>query len=256
MRQPAPDRRRRSSVEELRVGVGGGLDVAELEARVADDRQRIELGGVGRERRLRLREGAAEVVKGKEDRRAQGVARPEDRVGRHGAFGCLEGALVVAEVTGDPGALQVEAAESGRRDVVALVRRQARRPQPDLVVERGQERLAARGESRRRLGHGVVVCRHRCRWRRRAALRTERDRQVRDRRRSPRWLRRTRAGRMRGRWSVGSERGHRIVPRDRPAGGPEATRRYRSVSAGCRGTGMTTGSRRAARRSRSGFRPG
>ena len=56
MRQPAPDRRRRSSVlvvdwslvwsvKELRVGVGGGRDVTELEARVADDRQRIELGG-------------------------------------------------------------------------------------------------------------------------------------------------------------------------------------------------------------------
>ena len=59
MRQPAPDRRRRSGVEELRVGVGRGRDVAELEARVADHCERVELGGVGGEGRLRLREGAA-----------------------------------------------------------------------------------------------------------------------------------------------------------------------------------------------------
>ena len=180
MRQPAPDRRRWSGVGELRVGVSRGRDVAELEARVSDDRQRIELAGVRREGRLRLLEGAAEVVKREEDGRAQGMAGPEDRVGLDCALGCVESTLVVAKVTGDPGTLQVEPAESGRRDVVALVRRQARRPQPDLVVERGQERLAARGESRRRLGDNLVVRGDRRGGRRRAALRTERDGEIGD----------------------------------------------------------------------------
>ena len=245
----------RSGVGELRVGVSRGGDVPELEARVADHCQRIELAGVRREGRLRLLEGAAEVVKREEDGRAQGMAGPEDRVGLDRALGCVESTLVVAKVTGDPGTLQVEPAESGRRDVVALVRREARRPQPDLVVERGQERLAARGESRRRLGDNLVVCGDRRGGRCRAALRTERDGEIGDGddRHAGRGKReRTDAGPVKCR----SERGHRIVPRGRPAGGPEATRRHRSVSGGCRGTGTTTGSRRAARRSRSGFRPG
>ena len=107
MRQPAPDRRRWSGVGELRVGVSRGRQVAELEARVADDRQRIELAGVGREGRLRLLQGAAEVVKREEDGRAQGMAGPEDRVGLDRSFGCVESTLVVAKVTGDPGTLQV-----------------------------------------------------------------------------------------------------------------------------------------------------